>query len=360
MMNIIKVVIIDQSISVCNKMKAIIHQKDNIEVVGIATNLNKGLKTIQATSPDVVLLDVNIPKLNNITALETILESKTLPIIILSANTVNQTAKTVKAMSNGAVDFIRKLNGTRANEENYTEEIITKINNASKIKRIRLLPKENKIKQSPYHDEPDKKLETKSRNKQTTKKSPIIAIGTSTGGPRALQKIIEDIPKDFTVPILIVQHMPARFTSSLATRLNNIGHIRVKEAKHGEIIQKGTAYIAPGDYHMVVKSQVKELKIELNQDVEESGHRPSVDVLFASIANIEHVHKIAVVLTGMGKDGANGVLEIKRQEKEAIIIAESKETAVIDGMPNATIATNCVTEIIRLDEIGKALVDYSK
>lgn len=357
----IKVLIIDQSISVCNRIKNIITQQTDIDIVGMSTDIIDGIELILSKEPDVVLLDVKIPRHENKASIEVILETKAVPVIMLSENNVKQTAKTVQAMSNGAVDFIKKSNEKQQqSQERFEKELITKIKNAYHVKRVRTLAKKEHQPEVITENSEENLPNKVPRQIQMANKNPFIVIGTSTGGPRALQRIIEQLPEDFPAPILIVQHMPAMFTNSLASRLNNVGKIRVKEAVHGEIIVKSTVYIAPGNYHMKVKENGHLLTIELNQEEEILGHRPSVDVLFESLAQTERIHKIAVVLTGMGKDGAEGVRKIKQSQPGAIIIAESKETAVIDGMPNAAIATNCVTEILRLEDIANALVDYLK
>lgn len=358
-MNKIKVLIIDQSTSVCKSIKSILEQDATIEVVGTATEIKEGTAFILSADPHVVLLDVNLPTNDSKSALKTILEIKSLPIIMLAANTVKQTAKTVQSMSNGAIDFIKKQNGKKQKkQEDYEKEIINKVYSASKVTRVKSVSKKDRRQTKKINT--DEKLQKVERQKDMSNYRSIIAIGTSTGGPRALQRIIEDIPKGFTVPILIVQHMPAKFTKSLAARLNNIGNMRIKEGTHGEVIQDGTAYIAPGNYHMVVKQQMQNLKIELHQDDDQSGHRPSVNVLFESISRTVNTNKVAVVLTGMGKDGAEGVQQIKKIDNDAIIIAESDETAIIDGMPSAAIATGYVSEVIQIGEIAKTLVNYTK
>ena len=232
------------------------------------------------------------------------------------------------------------------------------MNQVNRLRSIARKVKDNPLKEQPVITEkPVHVVEPVS--KTVRKKGNIIAIGTSTGGPRALHQVIQQIPKSFHESILIVQHMPAGFTKSLAERLNNIGNIRVKEAEHGEKIEKATAYLAPGNYHMQVRERQDNLYIELSQDHDHLPHRPSVDLLFQSIAKLEDWHKIAAVLTGMGRDGANGVVEIKMREEEAVILAESKETAVIDGMPRAAYETNLVTQVFRIDQIGSAIAEYT-
>ena len=189
---------------------------------------------------------------------------------------------------------------------------------------------------------------------------PIVAIGTSTGGPKALEYMITNLPKDFPAPIVIVQHMPKGFTKSLAERLNHKSFLHVKEGEHGEVVEQGNVYIAPGSFHMKLSALGTKVMIELTKEAIYMGHRPSVNTLFQSLAALSFMDKYVVVLTGMGKDGAEGVTQIKERDTSAVIIAESKETAIINGMPQATIDTGLVTNVIPLDKIGKSLTDMIK
>lgn len=185
---------------------------------------------------------------------------------------------------------------------------------------------------------------------------PIVAIGTSTGGPKALLAILKRIPADFPAAILIVQHMPAGFTKSLANRLNLHVDIHVKEASHAEVIQSGMAYIAPGNYHMRLRKKGFEFEIGLSQEAKEKGHRPSVDILFESLSLLPKLQKIAVVLTGMGSDGAEGVISLKKESEKCIVIAESKETSIVYGMPKAVYLTNHVDYVVGLNQVSSILL----
>lgn len=167
----------------------------------------------------------------------------------------------------------------------------------------------------------------------------IVGIGASTGGPKALQRVLTDLPEDFPASVLIVQHMPAGFTESLARRLDLAARIHVKEAVHGEVIEQNTAYIAPGSYHMKVKHTGISYTIELTKEKQRYGQRPSVDVLFESMASLQYVHKIVAVLTGMGVDGAEGIRLLKQYNHDAAVIAESEQTSVVYGMPKAAMET---------------------
>lgn len=183
----------------------------------------------------------------------------------------------------------------------------------------------------------------------------VVAVGTSTGGPRALLRMLLDLPADFLAPIVIVQHMPKGFTKSLAERLHRETSLQVKEASQSDVLELGHVYIAPGGYHMKLKSLGTRIEIVLTKEAPHMGHRPSVDLLFQSLANLTYTDKIAVVLTGMGKDGAEGVKQIKQQDPSAMIIAESKKSAIIDGMPKATIDTGLTSHVLHLHDIGATL-----
>lgn len=183
----------------------------------------------------------------------------------------------------------------------------------------------------------------------------IICIGTSTGGPRALQAVLTKLPRDLRAPVVIVQHMPPKFTSSLANRLDSLCELSVKEAENGEILKPGTAYIAPGGRHMTLIQNNMDLKIKIMDTSPVNGHRPSVDVLFDSLCGINNIQKIAVIMTGMGSDGTAGLVQLKKDE-DTVAIAESQESCIVYGMPKSAIETNLVDYVVRLDEIATKIL----
>ncbi|MCJ8006284.1 chemotaxis protein CheB [Lederbergia wuyishanensis] len=187
----------------------------------------------------------------------------------------------------------------------------------------------------------------------------IICIGTSTGGPRALQAVLSQLPKELDASIVIVQHMPPKFTKSLADRLNTLCEIDVKEAEDGELLKEGTAYIAPGGRHMTIVQIAGKAKVKVLDSPPVNGHRPSVDVMFNSIHHLINFDKIAVIMTGMGSDGAAGLIELKK-ENNVYAIAESEETCIVYGMPNAAVATMKVDAIAKLDDIAETILTYMK
>ncbi len=186
----------------------------------------------------------------------------------------------------------------------------------------------------------------------------IVLIGTSTGGPRALQEVITKLPQTINAPILIVQHMPPGFTKSLAERLNQLSKISVKEAENGDVLQNGTAYIAPGGYHLKVNKIGNDFEVVLDAiEPPRSGHRPSVDVMFEDVSRYNDFDKIAVIMTGMGYDGSKGLTALKENGK-TIAIAESQETCIVYGMPKAAVETKLVDEVVNVDEIATSIMKY--
>lgn len=337
----IRVLIIEDSAFMRKMISEILASDHRIQVLGTARNGEDGLKKIKLLSPDVVTLDIEMPVMDGITTLEKIMKTDPLPVVMLSSLTSKGAEKTVLAISIGAVDFITKPSGSISLDINeLKDEIITKV----------IMASQTKVKKTPTISSDTLQVVRPQRYKET-----IVTIGTSTGGPRALQQVLMALPADFPAPILIVQHMPPNFTKSLADRLNTLTNIQVKEAVHGEVIQKGVAYIAPGDYHMKVRKVGTSLAIELTKEAPRNRHRPAVDVLFDSISYLKQMNKISVILTGMGKDGAKGIKQIKKMDKEAIIIAESEESSIVYGMPAAAIATECVNKIVHLNKVGETL-----
>lgn len=348
-MDPVRVLVIDDSAFMRKMIADLLASDQQIEVVGTARNGEDGLKKIKELMPDVVTLDVEMPVMDGITTLQRIMDSKPLPVIMLSSVTNEGSFKTIQAISNGAVDFVQKPSGSISLDiEKIKQELIKKVIIASHAKMSK---------------HPTKMIDNcNSVIDQTFKKihsQTLIAIGTSTGGPRALQRVLTDLPDDFTTPIVIVQHMPAGFTKSLANRLNTLTNIHIKEASDGEIIKRSTVYIAPGNFHIKIRSTGTSFAIELSQEPERNGHRPSVDVLLESLAETTKVNKMAVILTGMGSDGSKGLTYLKQKDPSTIVIAEKEESSIVYGMPKAAVKTNTVNHIVHLHQIGEMITNLT-
>lgn len=343
-----------------------------VEVIGTARNGRDALKKIQTLKPDVVTMDVEMPEMNGLEALKEIMAVAPVPVVMLSSSTLEGTDNTLTAMENGAVDFVAKPSGSISLDlHKIKQELVNKIEQAALVPVGKLKKPSERIKK--HHSEFSKvKRELLAPLSSTDIKSAVIKpkcewgitskkivlIGTSTGGPRALQEVVTKLPKSIDAPVLIVQHMPAGFTKSLASRLDQLSEIHVKEADHGDVLTNGTAYIAPGGYHMKLKKVGTSYLIVLDQvEPPRAGHRPSVDVLFEEVSKYGDFHKIAVIMTGMGSDGSKGLLALKGNGS-VVAIAESADTCIVYGMPKAAVETQLVDEVADVDDIAQTIMKY--
>ncbi|WP_088105110.1 protein-glutamate methylesterase/protein-glutamine glutaminase [Halalkalibacter urbisdiaboli] len=341
----IRVLVVDDSAFMRKVIKDLLERNPQLHVVGTARNGQDALIKQKELCPDVITLDIEMPIMDGLETLKKIMDTNPCPVIMVSSTTKSGAHNTLLAMEYGAVDFVTKPSGP-ISLDLYTKEelIVEKVLLAAKVK----VPKEHKV---GTERRPMSQFIKRDR-KQSMKK--IVAIGTSTGGPKALKEVLTQIPATIEAPIVIVQHMPPGFTQSLALRLDSLSAISVKEATHGEVLKNGVAYIAPGGYHMQILEQGNVLKIEINKNEIRRGHRPSVDVLFESLANIPNTHKIAVIMTGMGSDGTEGLLQLKKGS--CFAIAESQESAIVYGMPKTAIQTDLIDEISHLSRIASHII----
>lgn len=348
----IRVLVVDDSAFMRKIITDLLEEDNRIQVVATARNGQDALEKINQHDPDVVTLDVEMPIMNGLEALKLIMKTKPKPVIMVSSTTKTGAENTVLAMSYGAIEFIAKPSGVISLDLRKVQtELIEKVILSTNVKLTKVFQTQK---------ETTKRLSQPSV-KQTQLiellEKKIVAIGTSTGGPKALTQVLTKLPENINAPILIVQHMPAGFTKSLAARLNSLSKILVKEAEDGEVIKKGVAYISPGGYHLKVRSIGTSLTIQLDQSPLENGHRPAVDTMLNSLASISQYSIVTVIMTGMGSDGTKGLLNLKKS-KGMVVIAESEESAVVFGMPRAAINTNKVDEIVHLDEIASAIERY--
>lgn len=350
-----------------------------IEVVGTARNGKDAIKKIQALKPDVVTMDVEMPELNGLDALKEIMNVCPVPVVMLSSTTNKNAENTMIAMENGAVDFVAKPSGTISLDlHKIQNELIHKVEEATKvpISKLQKKPINHKAVQSdavakmdttksltksvasPKGNIHSSKIDTTIKKDWSRSTKKIVLIGTSTGGPRALQEVITKIPKNIQAPILIVQHMPAGFTKSLANRLNQLSEITVKEAEQGDILHNGIAYIAPGGYHLKLRKVGTSFGIVIDdKEPPRTGHRPSVDVMFEDVSKYNDFDKIAVIMTGMGYDGAAGLKQLKKNGN-VMAIAESADTCIVYGMPKAAVETQLVDEVADVDDIAQSIMKY--
>ncbi|WP_163536814.1 chemotaxis response regulator protein-glutamate methylesterase [Gracilibacillus sp. YIM 98692] len=342
-MNKKTVLVVDDSAFMRKMISDIINRSNSLEVLDTARNGKDAMEKRKKLRPDVITLDIEMPLIDGIAALQEIMKEDPLPVVMLSSLTKTGADKTIEAMTLGAVDFITKPSGSISlNIRDIESEIIKKVEQAAQVQ----LPETKKNTSWTQVSYSTKKM--KGNNS-------LVAIGSSTGGPRALQNILTSLSKNFSAPIVIVQHMPKGFTKSLAERLNRQSQIEVKEVRNGEMLENGVAYIAEGGKQFQVVEKEGRFVAQVDKKVPVNGHQPSVDTLFHSISLLTNCHPIAIVLTGMGKDGATGIKQLKRRHPRTLCIAQSKETCVVYGMPQAAEKTSLVDYIIDLDEISQML-----
>lgn len=358
-MSKIKVLIVDDSAFMRKLIQDFLTEDPRMTVVGTARNGEDAIKKVKELEPDVVTLDVEMPILNGIEALKRIMAEKPTPVVMLSSTTKEGAENTIHAIQHGATDFITKPSGAISLDlHKVKQELVEKVVSASKA-NIKQLVKSNGQEKNTVkkHNEYSKIEPSKKDYINTLSGKKLVSIGTSTGGPRALQHVITKLPKTIDAPVLVVQHMPAGFTKSLAVRLDSLSEVHVKEAEDGDILQKGTVYIAPGGYHLKIKLLGANLAIQLDQSAPINGHRPAVDVMFDSCSELSQYAKIAVIMTGMGSDGTKGLIKLK-ESGNVVAIAESEETSIVFGMPKAAIATKLVDEVKNVDTIAETIMKY--
>lgn len=341
-----KVLAVDDSGLVRTALSSIMRSA-GFEVITAKNGKEAVEKTIQHR-PDVITMDINMPEMDGLTALKLIMEKCPTPVIMLSSLTHEGAKETLEALKLGAVDFIPKPGGNLPNLSEISAEIIEKVKNASKTspKLIRLANL-RKIKGEVVRTAWPAKT-----------RDVCILIGSSTGGPSALEHVIPRLPSDIPSPLFVVQHMPPVFTKQLAERLNSISEIEVKEAEDGEKVRDGVAYIAPGGRHMKVRRILGSIKIKVVDGLPVNNVKPSVDVTAESVAEVYGGNVVGVILTGMGCDGAYGLSKLKALGAKNVACDE--ETSVVFGMPRAAIEIGAVDSVRPLYEVAEEIVNFLK
>ncbi|WP_341539297.1 chemotaxis-specific protein-glutamate methyltransferase CheB [Pectinatus cerevisiiphilus] len=303
------------------------------------------IKTVFKLKLDCLIFAANIPLMNNLQTLKTITRSTPLSVVMISSLMKAGAEGIIKVLGLGTVDFINKIREGIG----YIDTISNEIINRDYAATVDLKTTKQ------YID--NNQLYLPKKISPLTSSHKLVAIGTSTGGPKALQQVITKLPADLPCGVVIVQHMPPGFTKSLAERLNQLSAVTVKEAENGDYIKPAHVYIAPGDYHMLVRREALGEVISLNQNPPIGNHRPSVNALFESVVPFGK-SLVAVILTGMGNDGAEGMQHIKRAN--GYIIAEDKSTSVVYGMPKAVVDLGIADEVLPVDRIASAIVNAVK
>ncbi len=410
-----RVLVVDDSVFMRRIVSDLVGEHPDFQVIATAKNGVEAVQMAKELQPDCITMDVEMPEMNGLEALKRIMKENPLPVIMLSSLTKEGAMETIQALEAGAIDFVQKPSGSISLDLFKVKEMLherLEIAVKSNIKRLSpsfpsaavpppadpappkapplkeppaaprlrsVMPPASPVPEHPKPLRPSVQPERKAERPPLMRPEPkavppaappvkpaapiakgpvkhLVALGTSTGGPRALQQVLTGLPEDFGAPIVIVQHMPPNFTNSLAVRLNSNCRIQVVEGQDGMILQPGTAYIAPGGFQMRVKSEGGGVyRLAITAEPPRGGHKPSVDTLFESVLSLQELKRHIVIMTGMGSDGAKTMLELKNQGV-ATTIAESEETCVVYGMPRAAVELGCVDHLLPVHEIPNQLI----
>ncbi|WP_456469417.1 protein-glutamate methylesterase/protein-glutamine glutaminase [Archaeoglobus sp.] len=340
-----RVLVVDDSALVRMAVSDIL-SKAGIEVIDTAKNGKEAVEKTLKLKPDVVTLDIKMPVMDGLTALKLIMEKQPTPVVMLSSLTKEGAKETLEALKLGAVDFITKPGGALVDLSSIEQEIVEKVRMAATTSlNILRLQNLKKIKGEVVRGSWGKKT-----------RDVCVLIGSSTGGPSALEMIIPRLPADIPAPIFVVQHMPPGFTQQLAERLDNISEVKVKEAENNEKVKDGVVYIAPGGYHMKVRRATNVVRIKIVDGEPVNAVKPSVDVTADSVVQAYGENVVGVILTGMGEDGAYGMKMIK--DRGGLTIASSEDTCVVFGMPKAAIELGGIVSVKPVFEIAEEIVRF--
>lgn len=344
MMKQIKVLIVDDSELIRAILRDILENDPAIIVVGVAVDPYDAREKIKLLTPDVLTLDIEMPKMNGISFLRNLMRLHPLPVVMISTLTEEGAPSTLQALELGAVDFLAKpkVNSPLAFHE-YADELCEKVKVASQanLSSFRLAPD---IPEVPVINQYEV---------FNFRKNFLVAIGASTGGTEAIKEVIKDLPENFP-PVVIVQHIPPSFSRTFAERMDRSSNMKVQEASDGMEIHHGNVYIAPGGRQFRIIREGTRLRCRIFDGDKVSGHRPSVDVLFKSVAETMGKNVLSVILTGMGADGANGLLMLR--EQGAVTVAQDKNTCVVWGMPRAAVGMGAAMYQIQLSKICPFLI----
>ena len=338
----VRVLIVDDSSMMRQLLTSVLSDDPEIEVVGTAPDPFVARDLIKTLNPDVVTLDVEMPHMDGVTFLRKIMSLRPTPVVMISSLTQAGAQTTIEALEIGAVDFVAKpTNNVATGLTNLASTLQAKIKSAAhaKVGRRRTV-----VPAAP----------TTRAVRPRTGKSRLVFLGASTGGVEAIKAVLMSLPPDCPA-ILITQHMPERFTASFAERLNKECPMKVSEARHDDVIEPGHVYIAPGSHHLEIVRKTQGYACALSDGPPVSGHRPSVDVLFRSAARVIGRNAVGVILTGMGKDGAEGMLEMRKAG--AITVGQDEESSLVYGMPRVAFEVGGVMKQYSLSKIGDALLE---
>lgn len=350
----IRVLIVDDSAFMRNALGKMLASDPDIEVAGIARDGVEALEKVALLKPDLVTMDIEMPRMDGIEALRRIMATSPLPVVMVSSLTTEGAKATLDALEVGAVDFLSKnLADLSLNILQVREALLEKVKQIGRRRMRQAVRPPACAAQSAAFAPPAGGPKTEYRKER---RIAIVAIGTSTGGPKALQEIVPKLPKDFPVPTVIVQHMPPAFTAAFADRLNELSRVTVKEAEEGEALKPGVVLVAPGRGHLGLRrGRVGECCVTIEENRPELIYRPSADVMMMSVADMFPGRALGVILTGMGNDGEKGMRAIKTSGGRTL--AQSEETCVVYGMPKAAVEAGAVDREVPLVEVVGEIIN---
>lgn len=397
----IRVLIVDDSAFVRKALSTMLQSEPDIEIVGLANNGKEAVEKVAELKPDIVTMDVEMPIMNGLEALRIIMEQNPTPVLMVSSITTEGAEATIDALSLGAIDFISKQS-TLTIQQTMRDELVGKVkaitqsvgvksrlsrpsllgglgfrkassSTATSIKaddsteRLSLQERIARRRQQSMQDggsdmptpvvvpppptKPLHEVRLTGRKRPSPGHAKIVILGVSTGGPLALHQVVPRLPKDFPVGMLIVQHMPAHFTKSLADRLNTLSHVTVREAQEGDVLGPGLVLIAPGGFHLKIAKDQR--TVHVTPEPSETLHRPSVDITAESVVDAFGGHAVGVIMTGMGRDGSAGLKKLNA--KGGYVIAQDEESCVVYGMPKAVVDEGIADEIQSLEHLADAI-----
>jgi two-component system chemotaxis response regulator CheB len=350
----IRVLVVDDSGFFRRRVTEMLNSDPLLDVVGQAENGEEAIKQVARLKPDVVTMDIEMPVLDGISATKKIMASTPVPIIMFSSLTTDGAKATLDALDAGAVDFLpKRFEDIAKDRDEAKKQLCQRVRDlGSKSRRIRLTPPVSGM--TTATSTRADSVSTIPVVRSSGGKVKLVAIGTSTGGPVALQKVLTQIPADFSVPIILIQHMPGSFTPAFAERLDKQCKIKVKEAVDGDMLQPGTAYLAPGGMQMVLSGRGGSLRLNIKESDASMTYKPSVDLAFISVAAVLPRDTLAIVLTGMGADGRDGAKKLKDTGSE--IWAQNEASCVVYGMPAAVVEAGLVSKVLDIDKVATEMV----
>jgi two-component system chemotaxis response regulator CheB len=347
----IRVLVADDSTFMCKVLKEIINSDPQLEVAGQARDGREAVALAESLKPDVITMDINMPHLDGLQATELIMSQHPRPIVIVSSESREGAATTLRALELGAIDFVPKpSSGIDLDMRNVREELTRKLKMAAKVHVVRTATRAKVEMPAARPVVPATIARRPSSVDQNGNRIPIVVIAASTGGPAAVMRVVSGLPKNLSAAVLLVLHMPAAFTQPFTAQLSEVSRLPVKEAEQNEAMQPGTIYLCPGSHHVRLSFTGK-LNLDPGERID--GYRPCADVAVESVAAHTRSATVAVVLTGMGNDAAKGVKFAKAAG--GYVIAQDEATSMIFGMPAEAIKTGAVDEILPLDEISAAI-----